>query len=44
MQGWTDNYIRLSRPYDASRVGTIEQVTITSSNLTNYSPLLPGEG
>ena len=36
MQGWTDNYIRLSRPYDASRVGTIEQVTITSSNLTDW--------
>ncbi len=33
MQGWTDNYIRLSRPYDEHRVGTIEQVTITTNNI-----------
>ena len=33
MQGWTDNYIRLCRPYDASIVNTVEQVTITLDNI-----------
>ncbi len=33
MQGWTDNYIRLCRPYDASLAGTIEQVEITEQNI-----------
>ena len=28
MAGYTGNYIRIERPYDASRVGTIEEVTI----------------
>jgi len=29
MQGWTDNYIRVSAPYDAERVNTVERVTLT---------------
>ncbi len=33
MQGWTDNYIRLARTYDETRVGTIEQVTISPENI-----------
>ncbi len=33
MQGWTDNYIRLCRPYDPSIVNTVEQVTITLDNI-----------
>ena len=33
MQGWTDNYIRLCRPYDEARVGTIEDVKITNENI-----------
>ena len=33
MQGWTDNYIRLCRPYDEASTGTIEQVTITTDNI-----------
>jgi threonylcarbamoyladenosine tRNA methylthiotransferase MtaB len=33
MQGWTDNYIRLCRPYDPSLVNTVEQVTITTDNI-----------
>ena len=28
MEGWTDNYIRVSRPYDASRINTVEEVTL----------------
>jgi threonylcarbamoyladenosine tRNA methylthiotransferase MtaB len=28
MAGYTGNYVRIERPYDASRVGTIEEVTI----------------
>ena len=28
MAGYTGNYIRIERPYDATRVGTIEEVTI----------------
>ena len=28
MAGYTGNYIRIERPYDASRVGTIEEVTL----------------
>ena len=32
MLGWTDNYIRLCRPYDDSLVGTVEQVVITPDN------------
>lgn len=33
MEGWTDNYIRLCRPYDDSLVGTVEQVVITPDNI-----------
>ncbi|MBR6292032.1 MAG: MiaB/RimO family radical SAM methylthiotransferase [Bacteroidales bacterium] len=33
MQGWTDNYIRVSRPYDKCREGMIEQVEITEQNI-----------
>jgi threonylcarbamoyladenosine tRNA methylthiotransferase MtaB len=33
MQGWTDNYIRLCRPFDASLAGTIENVEITEHNI-----------
>lgn len=33
MYGWTDNYIRLSRPYDASLVNTVEEVTLTPDSI-----------
>ena len=33
MQGWTDNYIRVSRSYDESLVNTIEPITLTNSNI-----------
>lgn len=33
MLGWTDNYIRLCRPYDDSLVGTVEQVVIIPDNI-----------
>lgn len=33
MQGWTDNYIRLARPYDAAMAGVVEQVKITTQNI-----------
>lgn len=33
MLGWTDNYIRLCRPYDEALVGTIEDVKITNENI-----------
>ena len=33
MKGWTDNYIRICRPYDASLAGTIENVEITEQNI-----------
>ena len=32
MQGWTDNYIRVGRPYDPSKVNTVEEVTLTATN------------
>ena len=28
MEGYTGNYIRLTRPFDAERVGMLEEVTI----------------
>ncbi len=28
MEGWTENYIRVSRPYDKSKINTFEQVVI----------------
>ena len=33
MAGWTDNYIRVVRPYDAARVNTVEDVLLTDDNL-----------
>ena len=33
IQGWTDNYLRLSRPYDTTLVGQVEEVTITADNI-----------
>ena len=33
MEGWTDNYIRLRRPYDPSLVNTVTLETITPDNL-----------
>ena len=33
IQGWTDNYLRLSRPYDTTLVGQVEKVTITADNI-----------
>ena len=33
MQGWTDNYIRLCRPYDDTLVNTVEETTITPDNI-----------
>ena len=32
MFGWTDNYIRTSRPYDEARVNTVENVLLTHEN------------
>ena len=33
MEGWTDNYIRLRRPYDPALVNTVTLETITPDNL-----------
>ena len=33
MQGWTDNYIRVARPYDPLLVNTIEEVTLSEGNI-----------
>lgn len=33
MQGWTDNYIRLVRPFDPAVAGTVEEVEITENNI-----------
>ena len=33
MFGWTDNYIRVARPYSPSLVNTIEAVTLSESNI-----------
>ena len=33
MMGWTDNYIRVNRPYDDSLVNTIEAVTLSPDNI-----------
>ena len=33
MQGWTDNYIRLVRPFDPAVAGTVEEVKITENNI-----------
>ena len=33
MQGWTDNYIRIRRPYDETLANTIESITLTPDNI-----------
>ena len=33
MQGWTDNYIRLSHPYDPTLAATVTIEEITPHNL-----------
>ena len=33
MLGWTDNYIRVGRPYDEALVGTVADVTLTPGNI-----------
>jgi threonylcarbamoyladenosine tRNA methylthiotransferase MtaB len=33
MFGWTDNYIRVSHPYDPELVNTVSQVTLDESNI-----------
>ena len=33
IQGWTDNYIRVARPYDPLLVNTIEEVTLSEGNI-----------
>ena len=33
MEGWTDNYIRVCRPYDPSKIGTVEDVALTDNNI-----------
>ena len=35
MAGWTDNYLRIMRPYDEGLVGTIEEVVISPDNLVD---------
>ena len=38
MQGWTDNYIRLQRPYSATLAGTVTPYLITPSSIVhNFS-------
>ena len=33
IQGWTDNYIRLSRPYDSALAGTVTEEEISPENI-----------
>lgn len=33
MEGWTDNYIRVCRPYDNTLANTVEHVTLTTDNV-----------
>ena len=37
MEGWTDNYIRVGRPYDADRTNTVESVVLTPDNIVRES-------
>jgi threonylcarbamoyladenosine tRNA methylthiotransferase MtaB len=37
IQGWTDNYIRVARPYDASLANTIEPITLSTGNIVKES-------
>jgi threonylcarbamoyladenosine tRNA methylthiotransferase MtaB len=36
MEGWTDNYIRVSAPYDEALVGTVTQVLLGPDNIVRY--------
>ncbi|MBP5541309.1 MAG: tRNA (N(6)-L-threonylcarbamoyladenosine(37)-C(2))-methylthiotransferase MtaB [Bacteroidales bacterium] len=39
MQGWTDNYIRLQRPFDPALAGTVTPYAVTNSTIVeNFSP------
>lgn len=38
MQGWTDNYIRLCRPYDAAWVGTVTTERVSPSSIVYNFP------
>ena len=38
MQGWTDNYIRLSRPYDRGLVGCITEEKVTEARIVYNFP------
>jgi hypothetical protein len=33
MFGWTDNYIRVARPFQASLANTIEPVSLSEDNI-----------
>lgn len=33
MEGWTDNYIRVCRPYDERKVNTVEEVMLSHENI-----------
>ena len=37
MQGWTDNYIRVRRPFDPARINTVEPVTLTPGNIVRVN-------
>ena len=37
MEGWTDNYIRVCRPYDDTLANTVENVTLTTDNVLNVN-------
>ena len=37
MEGWTDNYIRVSRPYDPALVNSVTAVTLTPDNIVRES-------
>ena len=37
MEGWTDNYIRVSRPYNDTQVNTVEAVTLNASNIVRIT-------
>ena len=37
MEGWTDNYIRVIRPYNDAQVNTVEAVTLNASNIVRIT-------
>lgn len=37
MEGWTDNYIRVCRPYDDTLANTVENVTLTTDSVLNVN-------